>query len=129
MKIGNGVTGTSLNNIGYASDAKFDSIGDIYVPDWNNGRVLKWTPPSSSGTLVAGQINYSGSNADQLYGPSHVIIDSAGNIYVCDSYNNRIQRWIDGSSIGYTIVGTGIAGSGSNQLNIPFGIAFDSFNN
>ncbi|CAF1501011.1 unnamed protein product, partial [Adineta steineri] len=126
---GNEVTGWSLNNIGYASDAKFDSSGNIYVPDYYDGRVLKWTPPSLSGILVAGQIGSSGSNADQLDEPSHVIIDSAGNIYICDAGNNRIQRWVNGSSTGSTIVGTGIAGLDSNQLNTPFGIAFDSFNN
>ncbi|CAF0990925.1 unnamed protein product [Adineta steineri] len=126
---GNGVIGTSLNNIGIAYDAKVDSSGNIYVPDRNNGRVLKWTPPSLSGILVAGQISSSGSNADQLNQPSHVIFDSVGNIYVCDAANNRIQRWVNGSSMGSTVVGTGIAGLDSNQLNTPFGIAFDSFNN
>ncbi|CAF0862400.1 unnamed protein product [Adineta steineri] len=126
---GNGVGGTTFHNIGYAYDAKVDSSGNIYVPDSYDGRVFKWTPPSSSGTLVAGQYTKSGSNANQLFGPSHVIIDSVGNIYVCDCVNNRIQRWVHGSSIGSTIAGTGIAGSGSNQLNIPFGITFDSFNN
>ncbi|CAF1475680.1 unnamed protein product [Adineta steineri] len=126
---GHGVTGTSLHNIGYAADAKVDPSGNIYVPDWYNGRVLKWTPPSSSGTLVAGQISNSGSNADQLNQPSHVIFDSVGNIYVCDAANNRIQRWVNGSSTGSTIVGTGTAGLGSNQLNHPYGITFDLFNN
>ncbi|CAF1343291.1 unnamed protein product [Adineta steineri] len=126
---GNGVAGTSLNNIDYAYDSKVDSSGSIYVPDFNNGRVLKWTPPSSSGTLVAGQISSSGSNTNQLNQPSHVIFDSAGNIYVCDYGNHRIQRWLNGSSMGSTIIGTGTLGLGSNQLNHPYGIAFDLFNN
>ncbi|CAF1131584.1 unnamed protein product [Adineta steineri] len=116
-------------SIAYAYDSKVDSSGNIYVPDFNNGRVLKWTPPSSSGTLVAGQTSSSGSNANQLNQPSHVIFDLAGNIYVCDYGNHRIQRWLNGSSMGSTILGTGTPGLGSNQLNHPYGIAFDLFNN
>jgi hypothetical protein len=73
-----------LSNIAYAYDAKVDWNGNIYVPDFNNGRVLKWTPPSSSGSLVAGQISSPGSSSNRLNQPSHVILDSAENIYVCD---------------------------------------------
>ena len=43
--------------------------------------------------------------------------------------NHRIQRWINGASNGSTIVGNGTAGSNSNQLHSPYGIAFDRFNN
>lgn len=79
------MSGTSLANIAYAYDAKVDSNGNIYVPDQINGRVLKWTPPSTSGVLIAGQMSSAGSSPNQLKGPTHMVLDSTGNIYVCDS--------------------------------------------
>jgi hypothetical protein len=43
--------------------------------------------------------------------------------------NHRIQRWINGASVGSTIAGNGIAGASSSQLNHPYGITFDMLNN
>ncbi|CAF0816054.1 unnamed protein product [Adineta ricciae] len=129
MVAGNGSTGTSLSNIAYAYDAKINSNGDIYVPDYNNGRVLKWTPPSTSGVLVAGQVSSSGSTSNRLKQPTQIIVNSAGDVYICDYGNHRIQRWINGASNGSTVAGNGTAGSNSNQLHSPYGIAFDRFNN
>lgn len=82
--IGNGLTGITLNNIASAYDAQVDTDGRIYVPDFTNGRVLKWSPPSASGTLVAGQISSPGSSASQLKQPTQVIIDSTSTVYICD---------------------------------------------
>ncbi|CAF4368107.1 unnamed protein product, partial [Adineta steineri] len=45
--------------------------------------------------------------------------------------NNRIQKWIIGSSNGTTVAGlaSGASGSLSNTLNSPVGLALDSANN
>lgn len=89
--------------------------------DWYNGT----TPVSSvtatapvSGVSVAGN-NGVGYAADQLYRPNGVYVDAAGNVYVVDQMNNRIQKWAPGATNGITVVGS------SATLNDPAGIFID----
>jgi sugar lactone lactonase YvrE len=58
-----------------------------------------------------------------------VAADTDGNLYIADSNNHRIQRIaaVDGAVT--TVAGTGTAGSGTNQLNSPNGVAVDADGN
>ena len=62
-------------------------------------------------------------------GPEHLWVDPEGNVWVADSYNNRI-RVIDTAGIVTTVAGTGVRGySGDGgyalqaQLDLPSGVA------
>lgn len=79
----------------------------------------------SYGTTVAGR-NGAVSAANQLTSPHGVAVDAAGNIYVADFYNNRIQKWAPGASSGTTVAGGNGAGYGANQLNSPTGVVVDA---
>jgi hypothetical protein len=72
---------------------------------------------ASSGETVAGGYG-SGANANQLWVPLSVAVDSYGGVLVCDSANNRVQIWALGATVGQTIAGnsSGAAGSGPNEL-------------
>lgn len=115
-----------------------DSAGDFFVAEGFNRRVRK----ISGGiiTTVAGN----GSNADLgdngpatsagLNYPMGVAVDSTGNLYIADLYDNRIRK-VSGGVI-TTVAGTGTAGySGDNgpatsaQLSNPWGVAVDSAGN
>jgi sugar lactone lactonase YvrE len=78
--------------------------------------------------IVAGT-GISGSNANQLNYPVGVCIDSFGNLYIADYWNNRIQKWAPGATEGVTVAGTGTAGRNANQLSYPVGVCIDSFGN
>jgi trimeric autotransporter adhesin len=63
--------------------------------------------------------------------PSAVAVDSSGNLYIADYFNNRIRKVSPSGSIS-TVAGTGAAGySGDNgpataaELNLPIGVAVD----
>jgi len=58
--------------------------------------------------------------------PNNVALDSSGNVYVAESYNNRIQKFTSG---GQFVTKLGSLGSGDGQLNFPVGIALDSGGN
>ncbi len=70
-------------------------------------------------------------NESQLSSPLGVVVDSQGNVLVCDTNNNRVQMWTPGATIGQTIAGNsnGTAGSGPNELNTPKGISIDKNDN
>jgi sugar lactone lactonase YvrE len=113
-----------------------DSAGNLFIADTYNHRVRK---VSTSGIITtvagAGSSGYSGDSGQatsaQLYYPSSVTLDSAGNLFIADSNNHRIRK-VSSSGIITTVAGTGVAGySGdggsaiSAQLNYPYGVVMD----
>ena len=86
-----------------------------------------------------GTTSYSGDGTSAINagikGPLGIVIDSSGNVYVCDQ-NNRIRKITTTTGIISTYVGTGTAGySGDNgaatsaAVNNPYGLGIDSSNN
>jgi gliding motility-associated-like protein len=111
---GNG-PGNSLSQFDNPNSIFIDRNGYLYVADQNNNRILKFPPGSSSltnGAVVAGG-NGAGSNANQLYLPLSVFVDTAGYIYVADFINGRIQKFppnSNSSTPGITVAKNGLDG-------------------
>jgi hypothetical protein len=62
----------------------------------------------------------------QFFGPGGVATDGAGNVYVADTYNHRIQKF---TSTGTYLTQWGTAGSGDGQLIEPTPVATDGAGN
>ena len=86
-----------------------------------------------------GTTSYSGDGTSAINagikGPLGIVIDSSGNVYVCDQ-NNRIRKITTTTGIISTYVGTGTAGysgdfgtANSAAINNPFGLGIDNSNN
>jgi len=67
-----------------------------------------------------------GSGVGQFYGAYGVALDSAGRIYVADTYNCRIVRIDDMNGTNWTSLGDGTCGSAQGEFNEPWGIAVAS---
>jgi DNA-binding beta-propeller fold protein YncE len=67
-----------------------------------------------------------GTGSGQFESPSAVAVDTAGNVYVADTANNRIQKF---DSQGNFLLTWGTAGSGQGQFNGPQGITVDPAGN
>ena len=63
-----------------------------------------------------------GSEDGQFFGPKGITVDFAGNVYVVDSENNRIQKF---DSSGTFIAKWGSYGSGNGEFAFPKGIVSD----
>ena len=130
---GNG-WGTAANQFTTAADIHMDASGNLYVLDRDNNRVQKFpagSNPSTNGVTVAGGQG-AGAAADQLLSPEGMFITAAGDIYVADTYNNRIQKFAAGSTAGSnatTVAGGNGPGSAANKLTTPFGVCVDSAGN
>ena len=69
-----------------------DAAGTVYVADWGNHRVMRWSRGATQGTVVVGG-NGEGKGANQFKGPTGLSFDRQGNLYVADMVNNRVQRF------------------------------------
>lgn len=77
---------------------------------------------------IAGERS-SGRKATQMKGAYGFCFDSAGNLFVADWGNNRVQRFAPGSNKGVTVAGGNGKGSAPNQLNWPSDVHVDKDGN
>jgi sugar lactone lactonase YvrE len=91
MAGGNG-QGNNLTQLSSPSGVIVDPLGQIYVADWDNDRVMRWCKGAKEGTIVVGG-NGRGEQTNQFHGPAGLSFDRQGNLYVTDFSNHRIQKF------------------------------------
>ncbi|CAF5123426.1 unnamed protein product, partial [Rotaria sp. Silwood1] len=68
--------------------------------------VYKWSPQTNIITIVDARTGDEGSDAESLSYPTAVWVDDEAQVvYVADSSNNRIQRWLPNALIDDTVAG------------------------
>ena len=145
-----------------AQGIALDGVGDVYIADAGNVRIREVAPEAqTSATGAIGDIvsvigtGAAGSSGDggqateaKLHTPFGAVVDSAGNLYVADEANNRIEelastdhtQWGMAMIAGdvYTIAGSSSGSSGTSGdggdatsalLHDPTGVALDSSGN
>ncbi|MCI4352979.1 MAG: NHL repeat-containing protein [Thermoplasmata archaeon] len=96
------LTGVNAQTIGYLDyGVGFDAEGNLWVADWNDNRVLEFSPPFANGepaSIVIGQSDFSSTQpqigATGLSNPFGVAFDTRGDLWVPDYSNNRILEYI-----------------------------------
>ncbi|QHQ60821.1 hypothetical protein Ana3638_08620 [Anaerocolumna sedimenticola] len=119
-----------------------DKDDNIYIAEIHNSTIRKVDAITNHITTVAG-CGLQGFNGDgglaihaKLNGPEGVFVDEFENIYIADTYNQRIRR-VDGrTGIITTIAGCGDAGYNGDgikacdaMLNSPAGVVVDKMGN
>lgn len=136
-----GAEGAQLH---YPESDAVDSSGNVWVTDFQDNRVEKFSP---AGVLLDSYSAY-GSEAGQLLRPWGIAINhSTGNVYVTDQGNNRIVELNSKGefvkTFGWDVneggenklevctsyCKSGTAGSGNGQVNDEAGVAVDSSGN
>jgi sugar lactone lactonase YvrE len=121
-----------------------DANGNLYVSDLYNQTIRQVTPVGTNWvvTTLAGLAGSAGSangtnSAARFNGPDGVALDSAGNLYVSDYYNDTIRKvtpvgtnWVVTTLAG--LAGSAGSANGTNsaaRFNGPQGVAVDSAGN
>lgn len=89
-----GSLGNNSTSLYRPADVTFDPMGNMYVADRNNHRIQLFLNGQTEGITIAGITGVSGSNATLLNEPRSVKLDSQLNLYVTDSLNHRIQKFL-----------------------------------
>ncbi|WP_411031835.1 IPT/TIG domain-containing protein [Spongiimicrobium sp. 3-5] len=127
---------------GIVSQAKFnapkgiaiDADGNIYIADHKNHKIKKITNVGFVTTLAGSTEGYQdgkGSDAEFAF-PQDIALDTQGNVYVTDGYNNKIRKITPDGTV--TTLAGGDLGSAdglalSAQFFNPHGIALDANQN
>jgi sugar lactone lactonase YvrE len=117
-----------------------DGAGNLFIADSLNGRIRRVNTTGTITTVAGnGTTDYSGdggpATSASLSFPQGVAVDSAGNLFIADSWNNRI-RLVDTAGMITSVAGNGMAGFGgdggpatSASLLFPSGVAVDGAGN
>lgn len=122
---GNGSWGVASNEFSGPSHIFIDSADNLWISDYANNRIQKWSVGASSGTTEAGDVNgLSGLNPGLLANPRGLTLDQNGILYVVEESNHRVQVFIMGSLVGRIVAGSnGTATAAMDGLSSPFVIA------
>ena len=125
----------------YPFALKFDHSGNCYFSEGEGCRIRKISPTGIISTIAGtGTCGYNGdgipATSAELNNVAGIAIDSIGNLFIADGYNNKIRKINVTTGVIATIAGTGIAGyrgdgglADTAQLNNPFDVCFDRFGN
>jgi len=133
---------TSAVNVSGPVGPTFDALGDLWVADQGNNRVLEFVPPFASGmhaSVVLGQTSMTGSSPGltntNLSGPQQAVA-SGDWLFVADSGNDRVlgfpAPFADGEGAELVLGQAGFdtdTSVGEAATAYPVGVTVDSFGN
>jgi len=130
---GNSITASYGGDANYGGSSSSPVIVTVTQPTLT---ASGFTITTVAGNGTAGSTGDFGPAASaELNGPEGVAMDSAGNLFIADYYNNRVRKVTPTGTI-TTVAGTGADGSGgdlgpatSAQFSHPTGVAVDNAGN
>jgi trimeric autotransporter adhesin len=152
---GDGGVATSAS-FAFPLNVTFDLSGNLYISDWQGYKIRKVVPAGGSiangtistiaGTGVSGSKGNNGpATTANLNHPAGLVVDSFGNVYISDQYNNEVRQVVESPNASTCIQTIGdicqwalngdakLSGDGLTKLDAsmwnPLELAIDPSNN
>ena len=90
----NASSGNSPSSLHNPFGLTVDPMGNLYVADRANIRVQFFLTGETEGRTIAGITGVTGSNSSLLDRPYGIILDNQLNVYVADTWGNRVQKFL-----------------------------------
>jgi hypothetical protein len=91
--------------------------------------IIVGSSSATYGTVVAGFNPSSGSGFSELYYPAAIALTLDGSLYIADTSNYRVMKYLSGQPLGSVVAGGRGSGTSLTQIGISYGIALDSQSN
>ena len=111
--------------------ARDPSTEEIYIADFGNHRIMRYSPNNLWGTLIAGG-NGNGKNDSQLSLPNAIYFDAFSNsLLIVNTGAHNVVRWTIGANNWTLVAGSfnGTVGSSSTLLRSPTDVMLDPMGN
>ena len=89
-----GNAGNDSTTLNFPTVAILDPMGNLYVADRNNQRIQLFMNGQTEGITIAGVTGVSGNDSTLFSAPWSVAFDNQLNLYVADSNNHRVQKFL-----------------------------------
>jgi sugar lactone lactonase YvrE len=112
--------GRALNN---PAGLALDGAGNLYIADVYNWRVLEVPANGKGVTEILPTVTGATPPLDTLNNPTGIAVDGAGNLFISDTWNNRVVEILANGGPAMAVAVNGLS------LSYPSGLAVDSVGN
>ena len=84
--------GNSLTQLLNPKGVIVDDLGNVYVADFENHRIMRWLKESKEGSIIVGG-NGKGKQSNQLNNSSGLSFDREGNLHVAENENHLFEKF------------------------------------
>ncbi|CAF0776970.1 unnamed protein product [Adineta steineri] len=116
----NGTNGETIISGIHCSRLTIDKNENLYVSNCVKNEVRRW----KQGTTVASE-NREQNHLTKLNWPTHIFVDEDHSIYISDTNNHRVMKWMKGAKEGIVVAGGKGKGDSLSQLYYPQGVIVD----
>lgn len=100
-RFGHAGAGTAPGQFDGPQGAVFDAAGNLYITEHENHRVQKFRLTSAGALEFVRMWGSGGGSPGQFNTPYGVTLDGAGNVWIADGFNSRLQKFTpDGQLLG-----------------------------
>jgi len=125
------LNGAPLGSFGYEPGYRPGGIavepsGRIWVSDQNPShyRIVRYNSPSDTNPVSFSSFTAADGTVESFIQPAGITLDSAGNVYIVNSGNNRIVKGNSNGNL-LALIGSGGSGPGQMSLNMSSDVAVD----